>query len=361
MKIAVNARWLLPGKLEGTGVYTLNMLKRIIPAFPQHTFILIYDRSSVEPRDFNASNVHHVIAGPPARHPLLWRLWNNWSVPKVLKRNQVDLYWSPDGLMADTKIPQWVTIHDLNFEHHPEWLKPNVANYYKKNVRKSAELASQLFTVSAWSAEDIANQYDKRLEDIIITPNAPSANASDNIYNPEAYFCAVGALTPRKNIITLVRAFESWLEQYSERRHFRLKIAGSTHLKNTELDREIQQMRFKENIEFLGHVTGKQLDALYSNATAFCMPSAMEGFGIPLIEAMQSGTPVISADNSALTEIVSGAGMLVDTYDVNAWTDALEHMANGGSTWVPLGIQRAEQYNWERSAAVFIDVLKREF
>ena len=359
MKIAVNARWLLPGKLEGTGVYTLNMLKRIIPAFPQHTFILIYDRSTFEPLSFHTSNVQHVVAGPPARHPLLWRAWNNWSIPAVLKRKNVDLYWSPDGLPAATNIPQWITIHDLNFEHHPEWLKPNVANYYRKHVRKSAQLASQLFTVSAWSAADIAERYNKHVEDILITPNAPSTVASNNTYNPDPYFCAVGALTPRKNIITLVRAFESWLEQYSERRHFRLKIAGSTHLVNTALDQEIQQMRFKENIEFLGHVTGKELETLYSNATAFCMPSAMEGFGIPLIEAMQYGTPVISANNSALIEVVSGAGMLIDTYDVSAWANALEKMVTDGSTWVPLGIQRAERYNWERSAAVFIDALKK--
>ena len=120
MKVAVNARWLIPGKLEGTGIYTLKMLEQIIPAFPEHIFFLLVDRKvEFNSLGLNFPNVHFITVSPIARHPILWKVWNDFSVPKKLKTIGADLYWSPDGLPAQTPTPQWITIHDLNFEHHP--------------------------------------------------------------------------------------------------------------------------------------------------------------------------------------------------------------------------------------------------
>ena len=106
MKIAVNARWLLPNKLEGTGIYTLRMLEQIIPTFPQHEFHLLLDRGiATDQFSLDFPNVHFHVVAPQARHPLLWTLWNDFSVPRALKKLRIDLYWSPDGLPAKTTIP----------------------------------------------------------------------------------------------------------------------------------------------------------------------------------------------------------------------------------------------------------------
>ena len=149
-------------------------LSKSFPLFPSMNFIccstvgIATDQFSL---DF--PNVHFHVVAPQARHPLLWTLWNDFSVPRALKKLRIDLYWSPDGLPAKTTIPQWLTIHDLNFEHHPEWVPKNVATYYRKQIRKGAAQAQQIFTVSQWSAEDIANTYGIPPEKIALTYNAP--------------------------------------------------------------------------------------------------------------------------------------------------------------------------------------------
>ena len=360
MKIAVNARWLLPNQLEGTGIYTLRMLEQIIPTFPQHDFHLLLDRGvATDQFSLNYPNVHYHVVAPQARHPLLWTLLNDYSVPRTLRKLNIDLYWSPDGLPAKTKINQWLTIHDLNFEHHPEWVPKKVANYYRKQVRKGAEQAEQLFTVSQWSAEDIAHTYGIPREKIALTYNAPQQRMeAGQIETESPYFCAVGALTPRKNLRTLLRAFDHWVSKYPNAVH-RLKIAGAAHFKDPDFEAVRNSLKHADRIDWLGRLSGPALEKLYGGATAYCMPSAMEGFGIPLVEAMQCGTAVIASKNSALTEVVGNAGLLVSTYDVEQWSAALQQITTENSIWRERALQRGRFFDWEQSAATFIKALPK--
>ena len=253
MKIAVNARWLLPNKLEGTGIYTLRMLEQIIPTFPQHEFHLLLDRGiAADQCSLDFPNVYLHVVAPQARHPLLWTLWNDFSVPRALKKLRIDLYWSPDGLPAKTKTPQWLTIHDLNFEHHPEWVPKNVAAYYRKQIRKGATQAQQIFTVSQWSAQDIASTYGIPPEKIALTYNAPQQRMKAGQMETEApYFCAVGALTPRKNLRTLLLAFDHWVAKNPTTVH-RLKIAGAAHFKDTAFEAVRNSLKHADRIDWLG-------------------------------------------------------------------------------------------------------------
>ena len=358
MKIAVNARWLLPNKLEGTGIYTLRMLEQIIPAFPQYEFHLLLDRSvATDQFPLNFPNVHFHVVAPQARHPLLWTLWNDFSVPRALKKLNIDLYWSPDGLPAKTKTRQWLTIHDLNFEHHPEWVPKNVATYYRRQIRKGAAQAQRIFTVSQWSAKDIASTYTIPAEKIALTYNAPQQRMEAGQMNTEdPYFCAVGALTPRKNLRTLLLAFDLWVTKNPTAVH-RLKIAGAAHFKDPAFETVRNSLKHADRIDWLGRLSGPALEALYGGSTAYCMPSAMEGFGIPLVEAMQCGTAVIASENSALTEVVGTAGLLVSTYDVEAWSAALQQIIIENSIWRERALKRGDFFNWEQSAAAFIEAL----
>ena len=176
------------------------MLEQLIPAFPEHEFHLLLDRSVDREQlglDFPNTTFH--VVRPPARHPLLWTLWNDYAVPLRLKKLQADLYWSPDGLPAKTDVKQWLTIHDLNFEHHPQWVPKPVAKYYRKHIRAGALLADHVFTVSQWSKSDLVNTYRLSEEKVSVTYNAPQEAMSVGEMDTTApYFCAVGALTPRK-------------------------------------------------------------------------------------------------------------------------------------------------------------------
>ncbi|MEC8458886.1 MAG: glycosyltransferase family 1 protein [Bacteroidota bacterium] len=359
MKVAVNARWLIPGKLEGTGIYTLKMLQQIILAFPEHIFFLLLDRKvEFDSLGLNFSNVNFIVVSPMARHPILWKVWNDFSVPKKLKTIGADLYWSPDGFPAQTPITQWITIHDLNFEHHPEWIKRNVAKYYRKNIRRGARIAAKLFTVSNWSKNDIVSSYGISKEKIIVTPNAPQREFSPGKSRfTKNYFCAVGAIAPRKNLITLIQAFDRWCSQNTEQKHT-LKIAGTELFKDLDFQYDLQRLNHSSRIEWLGRLNDNDLEMLYRGATAYCMPSAMEGFGIPLVEAMQCGTPIIASKNSAIIEVVGEAGLLLPTYNVDAWTEGLQKMISEYDHWSQLSLKRGDDFDWEKSAQPFIDALK---
>jgi len=355
MKVVVNARWLLPGKLEGTGMYTLRMLEQITQRLPEVDFVFLYDRPSAAAQPLlTGPNIKHRTVLPPARHPWLWQFWNRWAVPRALWKERADLYWSPDGLPARTSATQWITIHDLNFEHHPEWLKPNVARYYKREIRRAALQADHLFTVSNWSKEDIVKRYEVAESAITVTPNASGREFKPGPSARQPYFCAVGAMTPRKNLKTLLLAFDQF-KSTPNTEAFTLKIAGEAHFKDTDLDLVYREMTHGSSVRFLGRLSEENLEDLYQHATAFCMPSAMEGFGIPVLEAMQCGTAVISANNSALSEIVEGAGVLVDTYDVPGWTAAMTEITSTYTDWHEAGIVRSAQYSWEKSAALFVE------
>ena len=137
------------------------------------------------------------------------------------------------------------------------------------------------------------------------------------------------------------------------------------------------QLKHLDTVKWLGRLEDDALEQLYRGAIAFCMPSAMEGFGIPVVEAMQCGTPVMASNNSALTEVVGDAGMLLPTFDVEAWADGLEAMAGGSEkvagasdamaswsetggeqNWSEKGLIRGGQFTWSASAAPWLEVLK---
>ena len=122
-------------------------------------------------------------------------------------------------------------------------------------------------------------------------------------------------------------------------------------------------LKHLDTVKWLGRLEDDALEQLYRGAIAFCMPSAMEGFGIPVVEAMQCGTPVMASNNSALTEVVGDAGMLLPTFDVEAWAEGLEAMAcgseaGGEENWSEKGLIRGGQFTWSASAAPWFEVLK---
>lgn len=343
VRIAINTRWLLPGKLEGTGIYTLEMLRVLVGQFPDVEFHLLYDRKSAAHFPLiDGKNVFHRVVYPPARHPWLWWWWNDIAVPIALKKIRPDVYWSPDGLRARTTVPQWLTVHDLNFEHHPEWVPPQVGQYYRKYIREGASTAARIFTVSHWSARDIAKTYNIDNHKIKVTYNGTQrAFSPAPEWRPEPYICAVGALTPRKNLITLLRAFSRWLSVEEGRRNFHLKIAGEPHFKDSKFEEEVRNLPHFDRVIWMGRLSADDLQSLYRGATAFCMPSAMEGFGIPVIEALQCGTRVLVANNSALAEVAGNVGVLLPTYDVDAWAWALEESAR--EEWDCSGAERGSE------------------
>ena len=219
MKIAVNTRLLLKGKLEGIGWFSFESLRRICESHPEHEFIFIFDRPYSSEFIFS-DNITPVVIGPPARHPFLFLIWFELSIPYILKKYQVDLFLSPDGYLSlRTKVPSISVIHDLNFEHYPKDLPFLAFKYYKLFFPRFAKKAQRIITVSEYSKQDIINLYQIDSQNIDVAYNGVKEIYYDigeyqkqitrnEVSNGNPYFIFVGALHPRKNLVGLLSAFD---------------------------------------------------------------------------------------------------------------------------------------------------------
>ena len=157
--VAINTRLVIPGKLDGIGWFTMETVQRMTAAHPEHQFHLLFDRQPPEDL-FPGDNVQCHRVWPPARRPFLVDIWFDWAVPRLLKKLKADLFVSPDGFLSSkTSVPQVAVQHDLNFEHHPEWLPKRVAQHYKRRFPDAAKRAARIATVSQFSAQDIHQRY----------------------------------------------------------------------------------------------------------------------------------------------------------------------------------------------------------
>ncbi len=166
MRIGVNTRLLLSGKMDGIGWFTAETLKRIVVAHPEHEFYFFFDRKP-DPQFIFSKNVHPVTLCPQARHPVLWYIFFQYSIPRALRRYKIDLFLSPDGYMSlDTKVPTLTVIHDLNFEHSPDNLKPSHQRYMTYFSPQFARYSTRIATVSGYSKRDIVDTYHIEAEKI---------------------------------------------------------------------------------------------------------------------------------------------------------------------------------------------------
>ena len=172
MKIAVNTRFLLSGKMEGFGWYTYEITKRMVEQHPEHEFIFFFDRP-FDPKFIFASNVTPVVLNPPARHPVLFIYWFEFAVRRALKKVKADVFFSPDGYLSlRSMIPQISVIHDINFEHFPKDLPWSARAYLRYFFPLFAKKATQIITVSEYKIELLNDMK------YICCPNAPSCTGT---------------------------------------------------------------------------------------------------------------------------------------------------------------------------------------
>lgn len=356
MKVAVNTRWLLKDRLEGMGWFTYSLMKRLVDNHPDVQFHFIFDRKPDESFRFGENVVFHTVA-PQARHPLLWKVWNHFTVPRKLKRIKPDVYFSPDGMAAlGWKGNQLLAIHDLNFEHHPEWIPHNVAKFYQKYMMMYAQKAQRLVCVSEYTLNDCVKTWGIPKSKMDIVYNAPQGHFT---YQPEAqpdlpfegfnYFVCVGSLNPRKNLALAARAFTKYKLKGGKAE---LVFVGTTMLADEELNRVLEESPYASHIHFVGRKEGDELNKILSRAKALLFPSLFEGFGIPIIEAMSAGTPVISSHASCMPEIAGDAAILLSPSNVEAWVNAMRSIEENEvrESWIEKGLNRAKDFSWDTSA-----------
>lgn len=370
MRIAVNTRFLLPSKMEGFGWYTYEITKRLVEQHPEHEFIFFFDRKYDEKFVFG-KNVTPVVLNPPARHPILFKIWFNRSVKKALKKYQVDLFFSPDGyLCLKTDTPQVGVIHDINFEHHPEDLPQNAANYLRTYFPLFARKATHILTVSEYSKQDICSTYNIPEKKVTVAWNGgaevfrPLSDEEKNEVKShycegDPYLLFVGALHPRKNVLRLIEAFQQLISNRPELPH-RLVIVGEAMW--SQLNEKIAlNEEMKQRIHFTGHLPLDELARLMGAAEVFTFVPYFEGFGIPLVEAMKCGTPILSGNRTSLPEVAGEAAIYCDPFDVSDILEKMTLIVENETLRNELsakGLERGKQFSWDKAAEQVWKVLE---
>lgn len=364
MKIAVNTRLLLKGKLEGIGWFTYQTLKLLVASHPEHEFIFIFDRP-YDPSFIFDKNVTPVVVGPPARHPVLFYLWLDWSVAFVLRKYKADVFLSPDGFGSlNTKVPTCLVIHDLAFEHFPEHLKTSHSFYFRKFTPRFAQKAKRIVTVSEYSKTDIATRYNIPESKIAISNNAAhkeyvplSWEACEKVkaqYTDGCeYFVFAGALHPRKNVVNLLKAFIRFKKR--NRSNMKLVIVGRMAWNYKEVVEMKNDMPFKEDVIWPGYLDVSELANVIGAAYALVYASLFEGFGIPIIEAYKCGVPAIVSNTSSMPEVAGDAALTADPNDYRDIAEKMTLLYKDEALRNKLASKTQEQaakYTWENAAEI---------
>ncbi|MBR4218317.1 MAG: glycosyltransferase family 4 protein [Bacteroidales bacterium] len=371
MKIAVNTRLLLKDKLEGIGWFTFETLKRIVRQHPEHTFYFIFDRPYDESFVF-APNVVPVKVFPPARHPYLWYLYFEWGVTRLLKQLQPDLFLSTDGwLSLRTNVPTVDVIHDLNFEHYPEFIKPVVRRYYKRFFHRFAQKAARIATVSEYTRQDINKLYGVSLDKIDVVYNGSSSlylpideDAKKSVkaeYSSGCdYFLFVGLIHQRKNLANEFRAFDRYKQ--SDTRNMKFVVVGDKKWWHGEIEDAYLAMAHKEDVIFLGRQPQEALSRLMAAATALVYASFFEGFGIPILEAFNAETAVITSNVTSMPEVAGDAALLVNPHSVDDICAAMTRLAEDETLRQELiakGREQRQRFSWDRTAAALWQTVEK--
>jgi glycosyltransferase involved in cell wall biosynthesis len=363
MRIGVNTRLFVKGKMDGIAWFAYEILQRMVAAHPEHEFVFFFDRKPDSTFIFG-DNVKPVIVRPPARHPFLWILFFEIGIRRALKREKIDVFFSPDGwLCLGTKIKTVNVIHDLNFVHYPKFSTFWFRKYYHFFFPRFARKANALATVSEFSKQDIVKQYDIQADKIKIAYNGVAEDffeiseeekkiTQQKLTNGIPYFVFVGTANKRKNVVNILHAFDAFRKKGYEAK---LVFAGSKKYWDKEMKTVFQRMQFSEDVIFTGYISTAELNKVISASFSLLYPSLFEGFGVPIVEAFACATSVITSNTTSMPEVAGDAALLVNPFSIDEILSAMETLftnKNLRNELITKGKERTTHFQWEKSEEI---------
>ena len=366
LEVLVNARH-LTGPFTGIEVY----MERLLAALGR-TGRVQMTALSWAPLGLDLPGVREVI---PARRPdlatgslraTLWKLWfDQWRCLRPVTSARGILYHGMEGFLPYSLRRQdrcAVTVHDLGWQVHPKLYDRKLRVMYGALFPWVLRRADRFIAVSRYTADDLVRRGGVPASKIEVVYHGldpafrVSEGAADEAPAGAPYVLAVGGVSPRKNTRRLIAAFSRWRERGGHRTAYRLLITG------TSLDRGFAEngAGLPEGVSLLGYVDKGELRRLYAGASAFLYPGIYEGFGLPIIEAMACGAPVVTSRTGAAPEIAGGAAILVDPFEVESIAAGLEQATVSGEAarLRELGRQRIRQFDWSTAANTTVEVYR---
>jgi glycosyltransferase involved in cell wall biosynthesis len=357
-------------QLAGNETYAANLIEALAEIDQTNQYTLYVTRRAVidqfENRWPNFKARLTLPHTPLVRIPL--------TLSAELRRHPADVLHVQYTAPPFAPCPVVATIHDLSFEHLPETFNRRSRAQLQLTVRHTARRAAQILTLSEFSRRDIIDTYKVDSARVFVTPAAAPAHFQPvtdetelrkirTTYRIERdYILSLGSIQPRKNLARLIQAYSSLRELRPGLTLPQLVLAGKRGWLDAEVFRAREQSEFRQDILFTGYVPENDLPALYSGAICFVYPSYFEGFGLPVVEAMQCGAPVIAGNRTSLPEVINGAGLLVDPFSEAEIGQALARVIENRDYREELrvkGIERAKSFNWKSTASLTLKAYER--
>lgn len=360
LNIAIDASRSTVYRVTGTEYYSRRLLQALVEMNARRTtphHLTLYFRDKPAEDLFKHNEYTHEKVIPFAR------AWTHLRFAAALWKDRPDVTFVPAHTLPFIFPGRAVvTVHDLGYKHFPQTHTRSQRLYLDLTTRHSARRAASILADSQMTANDLAEYYHIPMDKIrVVYPGVDKAKRGNitfikKKYNlPEHYFLFIGTLQPRKNIPRIVEAFKAW-QKANPDSSIGLVLAGGKGWLYDE-----SWVEGVENICLPGYIDKDDKGALYAGAIALVFPSLYEGFGFPVIEAMQVGTPVIASNTSSLPELAGEAGMLVDPLDVESITVAMDLISSQPRLREKLrleGLLRATQFTWNAAADKVLNALE---
>ncbi|MDZ4666418.1 MAG: glycosyltransferase family 1 protein [bacterium] len=372
MKIVVNTRSLISNKLDGIGWFTYQTLKRITQSHPEHEFIFLFDRPYSKEFIF-ANNIKPIVLFPPARHPFLYLIYYQWSVRNLLNKLKPDIFLSTDGLLVlGCKTKQLAVVHDINFHHYPNDLKYFYRKYYNFFMPKFVAAADCIATVSEFSKRDLVETYGTEPTKISVVYNGINEGykklgterqleTQNKFSQGKPYFLFVGSQSPRKNLVRLIEAFN--LFKIKSGSPYKLLIVGASFWGDEAIEDVLKKCEHIDDIIFTGRVIQSDLEDIMGSAFALSFLSYFEGFGIPLVEAMECEVPIICSNASCMPEIAGDAAVYVNPFNVNEISEGMLKLYQNPAlvqTVIEKGKEQKLKFSWDKTAEKLWHLIENE-
>lgn len=364
MKIAIDIREAAHEK-TGKGWYTYNLVKELLALDKENHYVL-YTASEKTPFESHKNvTIKYIKASS-------W-LWH-FKVIKDLPTEKIDLFFAPTSYIIPAFAPKSlktiITVHDLVAFLFPSTHNTKAMLIEKLTCKKALKKTSAVFVVSENTKKDLLKKFHYPEQKIHFTPCAASSffkkeakqeeldALKKELHLPEKFILAVGTLEPRKNFSTLIKSFVIIKRKHPE---YKLVIVGKKGWKYRLIEETLKHYHLEKDVIFPGYLSDAALKNVYHLASVFVFPSLYEGFGIPPLEAMACGCPVVSSNVSSLPEVIGDAGLLIDPKNAYKMAEAIsslitnEHVRN---MLIERGKIRAEKFNWADSAEKALEAFK---
>jgi len=376
MHIAIDVSAAAEDLRTGVGVYTINLLRALSEIDHANKYSIYSVRFNQELKEICRSNFR--LRKIPDLVPLhsqwySWSLWHYTGFSLQLMKDKPDVFISTQpSLPMFCLSRKLIVIHDLTPLILKDAYTKRFRTIFRSQLLHATRLADRILTVSNSTKNDLVNilGIDSKIIDVVYQSYDREAysnridikqleNVKQKYKIPQRYIFYVGTREPKKNIARLIEAYNMLINQHSI--DHRLVIAGKGNWRDEELFSLVVKLGIKDHIIFTGFISNEELPLLLSGADLFVFPSLHEGFGIPLLEAMACGTPVITSNLSSLPEVVADAALLVDPYNVNAISNAMYTLLSDHVLRKELkekGLIRVKQFSWEKTGKEILRIIE---